>query len=363
LARLLNPRLISGNPPGCHRRALRPKFKLDKIFGSASICAMKIPEFKPSKSFLGDIRLACLVAKLKNSDLPKVAARHIATTKKDPPCKIYLRCSKANEISAWQREMLERLFVKEKLPSFLEEGMKEYETGKDWEGYDQNDTETYQDIRRYGIVPFLTLHEIVIDDVTKEVIISANTDWDGHLDEHGITIYLSEGKWRFDLGDRQYDYYSGIESEVTKARMAKVFPDILSNRSESDDTKFIFGTWNYDEKAAVEIYKKFKWTKSKIDDEIKCYEGMRLIISPDQMQRIIRNDHGSSYFEARFVRCERRGNVIKIFYERKYAKGMRLDVGSYDCYYTGDVMVDINFNGEILKRVSAIPRFEDKDQL
>jgi hypothetical protein len=280
---------------------------------------------------------------------------------KDPSCKIYLRCSKANEISAWQREMLERLFVKEKLPSVLEEGMKEYEAGKEWPGYDQNEKDNYDDIKRHGIVPFLTIHEIVIDDVTKEVLISANTDWDGHLDEHGITIYLSEGRWRFDLGDRQYDYYSGIESEVTKARMAKVFPDILSNRSESDDIKFIFGTWNYVEKAAVEIYKKFKWTKSKIDNEVKCYEGMRLIISPDQMQRIIRNDHGSSYFEARFVRCERRGNVIRIFYERKWSKG--IDAGSYDCYYTGDVMVAMDFNGEILKRVSATPRFEDKEQL
>jgi hypothetical protein len=34
---------------------------------------MKIPKLTPSKNFLGNIRMACLVARLKNSDLPKVA--------------------------------------------------------------------------------------------------------------------------------------------------------------------------------------------------------------------------------------------------------------------------------------------------
>ena len=318
---------------------------------------MKIPEFKPSKSFLGDIRLACLVAKLKNSDLPKVAARHIAATKKDPSCKIYLRCSKANEISAWQQEMLERLFAKEKLPSVLEEGMKEYETGKDWPGYDQNEKENYEDIQRYGIVPFLTLHEIVIDDVTKEVLISANTDWDGNLDEHGITIFLNEGRWRFDLGDRQYDYYSKIEAEVAKERLAQVFPDVKSNTSVSDDTRFIFGTWKFDKKAALDIYKKLKWTKSKMNDELEFYEGMRLIISPARMQRIINNSRGFSFIDCRFVRCERRGNVIQVFFEEKRPRDVY--AGSYDFYYSGDALVYTGLNGEVLKRVSNTPHFED----
>jgi hypothetical protein len=50
---------------------------------------MKLPKFKPSAVFVEDIRLPCLVAKVPNSKLPGVGARHIAEFKEDPKCGIY----------------------------------------------------------------------------------------------------------------------------------------------------------------------------------------------------------------------------------------------------------------------------------
>ena len=91
---------------------------------------MKIPDFRATRNFFGEISVPCLVAKMKNSELPKVATRHIIAYKKDPSCRIYLRSAKAREISKWQKEMLAHLFEKEQLPAVLGEGMKEYETAK-----------------------------------------------------------------------------------------------------------------------------------------------------------------------------------------------------------------------------------------
>jgi hypothetical protein len=111
---------------------------------------MKIPVFKSSKRFLQEFDLPCLVAKLKNSKLTGVAARHIAESKDDPTCVIYLRGEDPKKISSWQREILEQLFLKAGLAAAIEEALSEY--GKDPNAYCSK--EERREIKKYGFAPF-----------------------------------------------------------------------------------------------------------------------------------------------------------------------------------------------------------------
>jgi hypothetical protein len=152
---------------------------------------MKIPEFKTKRVFLEDIDLPCLFAKVKNSELPKVATRHIAKHKKDPICEIWVRGSNPKALTEWPKEMLGNLLEKEGLPAALEAGMREYETNKEeWPGYFEDNAETYGEIKQYGILPFLTMHTIVIDEIRRMMILGCHTEWDIHLSEHGIAIFF-----------------------------------------------------------------------------------------------------------------------------------------------------------------------------
>ncbi len=166
-------------------------------------------ELKPSNYLLDDIPHACLVAEVKNSDLPRIAARHVAAFCKDPICKIYLVGGEPTKISNWQQEVLDMLFKNEGLADAVAEGMKNYEDGL-------VGTECHYDCMRHqqdrkiiadcGFLPFLTIAYVVIDDTERRVIISANTVFDGGLDEHGITIYLAGGRWCFDDANHFLSY-------------------------------------------------------------------------------------------------------------------------------------------------------------
>src|SRR5687767_9782709 len=151
---------------------------------------MVIPEFKPKRVYLEGLDVPCLFAKVKNSELPGVAKRHLAKYKKDPVCEIWVRSTNPKELTAWPKEMLGNLIEKEGLPAALEEGMRDYETNKEWPGYYKEDEETYGEIKQHGILPFLTMHTIVVDEIRRIIILGCHTEWDIHLCEHGIAIYL-----------------------------------------------------------------------------------------------------------------------------------------------------------------------------
>src|SRR5436190_12148460 len=156
---------------------------------------MKLPTFKPSRRFLGEFDVPCLVAVIKNSRLPGVAARHMVEHKDNPTCKIYLRGRNRKRISRWQQGLLDRLFVKEGLAGAIEEAMKQYASEPDA----LMESERAQ-IEQYGAAPFVSISMIVIDEIRKEVILSGGTEL-GTFVEHGLSIYLSKGRWRWDVAD------------------------------------------------------------------------------------------------------------------------------------------------------------------
>src|SRR5262249_28596575 len=121
---------------------------------------MKIPDFKPSGKFLDRYEVPCLMATVKNSKLPGIAARYIAEFKEDPDCQIYLRGKNSEAISAWQREMLEQFFEKEQLAPSIAKAMEGYEKKAGKEAYTFDEKERI-DFEKHGIVPFMTLSTIV----------------------------------------------------------------------------------------------------------------------------------------------------------------------------------------------------------
>ena len=137
---------------------------------------MKIPEFNRTDDFLGYVDIPCLFAKVKNSELPGVAFRHIAECEEDPDCDIYLRGRKLDKISPWQQEILTQIFEKDGLAAAVTEAMKEYETSPKWagEGYVHLAEEDRQKIKEHGIAPYITISVIVIDEVRRKVILRAD---------------------------------------------------------------------------------------------------------------------------------------------------------------------------------------------
>lgn len=226
---------------------------------------MKIPEFKPSKRFLGDTDLQCLVAKVKNSKLPGIAFRHIAKYKKDPVCEIHLRGKDHKRISAWQRDILEQLFEKESLAPAIEEAMREYEATSD-SCCDMTKQER-REVQKIGIAPFMTLSLIVIDGIKKEAILSARTELDGNLIEHGISIYLRKSKWRFQ--DRDYfacyraafgtefsDRMAEAESELREQAWDDLFPPPNTQAPVEKDGSLIYGRWELDGRETSTLLKR-----------------------------------------------------------------------------------------------------------
>ncbi len=174
---------------------------------------MKLPKFKLSNKFLGDLKLPCLTATIKYSKLPGVAHRHVAEFEDDGDCVIYLRGRDQKEISPWQQETLDRLFSNEGLAAAVTEGMKEYETSDEWDGkdYAELSQEDRARIREHGIAAYVFLSAVVIDELLHETMLCGQTIIDGNLDEHGITVYFNKGRWHFDTADYSTRYLGGVE--------------------------------------------------------------------------------------------------------------------------------------------------------
>jgi hypothetical protein len=239
---------------------------------------MKIPDFKPSKQFLEDVTLPCLVAKVKNSRLPGVAARYSAEFEENPTCRICLRGKDPKKISAWQRDILNQLFVQEGLAPAIEEALKPY--GKDPNAYNSEEERT--EIKKHGFAPFIWLDVIVIDEIKKEVILSGGSEASVHIPEHGLSIYLRKGRWHWDEADYFIRYESSFEEhkpetpvELEKAlehevkSMAEELQALFTGPQEQEkrweqmfpatgaavktDVTFLCGEWKFDAAKTAEV--------------------------------------------------------------------------------------------------------------
>jgi hypothetical protein len=248
------------------------QFQLDKFFGSAWLSAMKIPAFKPSKRFVDGIKLPCLVAQIKNSELPGIATEYRAQTRSNPYCDIYLRGKDPTKISAWQRQALEQLFKKNGLTAAVSEGMKQFEKIGGESIYAEFDEAECLRVKKLGFAPYLRIDDVVIDEIKQVVLISADSVVN-LLHEHGITIHWRKGRWRFDDGDPFNDYTGTFEELEEKkqqkkweARWEAVFPLPKKNAPFETDISGLLGTWRYDAAETARVRKDLGASKRRIEE-------------------------------------------------------------------------------------------------
>jgi hypothetical protein len=213
---------------------------------------MKTPHFKKSKRFLGDLKLPCRVTTLKNSKLPGIAARYIASAKNDPLCEIYLRGGSDPGTSKWEEDILDRLLVKEGyLANAIETAMKQYAKSPD--AFADANRKEREGIERLGIAPFIALQMIVIDESEQEVILKARMECDGHLIEHGISIYLKGERWRFDYGDYLIRYSERLgadddseDREHVLKKLDGLFADKKMDNLAGGGVEIAYGKWEFE---------------------------------------------------------------------------------------------------------------------
>lgn len=253
---------------------------------------MKIPVFKPSKTYVDDYKVPCLVAKLKNSQVAGIGELYRKEIGEDPVFPVYLRGAKAKEISPWQQTMLERLFEREELVSAVAEGMKDYEKST---GYEDS-----EELQRDGILPHLYLTGVIIDERQQEVIICAHTLADGNLDEHGIALHLKKGRWKFDALDYLSDYLRQLDLDEPEA------PDVQSATLSVRD---LFGTWVLDEETTTKLLTT-RGMRSEVKSTLKDFQGTFFEVSEGRIRSL---DQGQ-LTEGKIVKCEWKGKEAWLSY-------------------------------------------------
>lgn len=350
--------------------------------------------FKSSRTFCDDIALRCLSAKTKNSNLPGVARQHIAKKGDDPACYVFLRGESTSNISPWQQEMLTRLLEKGELASGIEQAMKEYANSESWAGFDET-SELFTDIRTHGIVPHITVHTIVIDEVLKKVVLNCGTEWDVNLEEHGIAITYSNNEWKFGYADDFSDYQGEVDDFERAKKWARIYPESSApQETQTDvDASFLYGTWVFDEPGARELLQKLRCSQSQIDDTVRGFRPYRFVITPTEIRMKFHNNRydpavseramkqfisgggmiaqmasripiltqeeyrqklkgvvfdeaGYEYNLYEFLGCDRRGDRVTIKYRR--AKSSNVETQEY--FYRDERLLDLE--GLVMKRVT-----------
>ncbi len=276
---------------------------------------MTLPEFKPASCFLHDVNFPCLVAKVKNSESPRVRTRHLGNTRKDPICRIFLRSEDPNQITLWQQETLNKLFQKEGLAAALIEGMKDYERSS-IETFDDLNEDERRQIKVHGFAPHLMISAIVIDDTTRQVLISAYTSFDCVLDEHGITIHLDKGRWFFEDGRMFDDYVGNIEEENAKKwkkQWATVFPLPKRGTPKDNDGSILYGVWRYNPTETANALKQLRASPREIKDA-RSTSGdfaneLGMYFAPKRREMLSK---GSVTDDCRVGKYERCGKLFKI---------------------------------------------------
>lgn len=331
---------------------------------------MKIPEFNRADDFLGYADIPCLLAKVKNSDLPGVAFRHIAECEEDPICEIYLRGRKPDKISPWQQEVLTQLFEKDGLAAAVAEAMKEYETNPKWagEGCVHLAEEDRQRIKEHGIAPYITISVIVIDEVRRKVILRADTVIDGNLDEHGISIFLSKERWRFEYAEYFDRYQSGLgvdseekRREFTKEQWELLFPASELGTPAETDSELLVGKWEMDEPASVKLMNKLRVDSFQAHNLLRERYNIGLVISREMMRQFDLSPPIADWMRSRFriLKIERRGNRFAVHLRHLQRKGAEYvdyeDALTRDADFWCDGNILIESSGIIYRRTDQSP--------
>jgi hypothetical protein len=134
---------------------------------------------------------------------------------------------------------LHKLFEQEEIAPVIKSAMQEYK-GDPAE-------EEFADIQKHGILPFLILRTVVIDEVERKILFRLGTHKDANLEEHGITIYWKRSKWRFGYAEVISDYIQNLDL-INVSKQSRVSTRIT-------DPSFLYGRWVFDEESTVALWR------------------------------------------------------------------------------------------------------------
>ena len=233
---------------------------------------MRIPEFAPSPEFVDGMRIPCLRSRLRNSEVPSLGKRRFIEYDEDPSFDIFLLGAVSQQVSEWHQSFLDKLFGQEELIAAIDAGMKEFETSEEWCGYDPDD-EVSRDIKRHGITAYLVLETLVLDDIRKTVIMGLRTEKDLNLCEHGITVFLKDGKWRFGYADYWSDYFEDFDvGEPPTSNVHSTEPSLL------------YGRWVFDESETTLRLRMLATPEDFIKQMLESLRGLTYVFSEGRIQ-------------------------------------------------------------------------------
>ena len=255
-----------------------------------------MPQFNPSNRFLGEYEVPCLVAEMKNSDVPEVATKYVTDPGDELAFKVHLRVKQTEALSPWMQLKLEELFARDGLTTAITEGLKKL----DADGYDFLLEDEREDVKAHGYHPYVYIQEIVLDEVKEKVLILLGDN--SVLNEHGMTIHSKAGRWRFDDADPFIRYVSGFEKYLPKPKpdlqkWDEMFPKITKGRFEND-CSMIFGRWVCDQLETDKLRKELGWEQIEVTRWLAT-------ISETQIEGLFR-------FPLEVKGMKRRGNWITV---------------------------------------------------
>jgi len=283
---------------------------------------MPIPRFRPAKEFVNAIACPCLVASMKNSKLGNVSSGYRRKYTRDWCCRISVRLN-AEEPGPWARDMLEFLFSQGGAAVALEEGMKEYESGRGFPGYDRLNAKTYREVIEHGVVPYITVSEIVLDEMTHNVLIVGSTQWDGNLEEHGLCVYLEEGRWRFGYAERFWEFISSLQAGMGTRPSPEPSVTKRAGQETATDVASLYGVWEFDKKEARKVMRGKRLAPAYCKMYLGVGEGVRYTFSPTRLHITCTHPFKTvdDYVVDKYAAL---GDVVKVHYREEDEKVVRV---------------------------------------
>lgn len=172
---------------------------------------MEIPTFKRAKSFDDrNFEVNCMVARLKNSNIPNIGKRHLAETKQDPTLEVVLLDEKAPTLSPWHSKMLMKLFEEDELSKGIEAGLKDMVASGEMEF----EPDALVKIGDGSFADWVYVKTVIIDGVKELICIFLDNEIDSNLQEHGLILFFKNDKWVWsDDQEFETEYLCGIREE------------------------------------------------------------------------------------------------------------------------------------------------------
>ncbi|MBA4149912.1 MAG: hypothetical protein H0X66_17510 [Verrucomicrobia bacterium] len=251
------------------------------------------------------------MATLQNSTVPGLATHHFKNSGKALSFTVFLRGKSNDQISKWQQQIVERLFEKSELPTAIQQGMNEYEMQVLEDGFDGDEEEAvWNEIKKNGVLPYVILLALVVDELEREVILSLASDLDGNIEEHGIAISLRRGRWRFHHSDYLAQYCGRVDAEE-KEKLWKQRQEIIGTPEWEPSPKTMYGTWVFDDTEAKRLFAELKLPKSEIRRNLKDGKEFRLELSSGRLVWV--NSALPGEFE--LLGFEKLGDIVKIKFQ------------------------------------------------